>query len=113
MRDYTAHRAHIHVFAIGKGGPAAELHVIEQKDVPIARQGAGGVHHVAFRTPDEAQYHGWTQRLNELGVPNSGEIDRFYFRSLYFREPNGILFEIATTVPASPPTSRWQRSARN
>ena len=62
---------------------------------PVARQGAGGVHHVAFRTPDEAQYHAWTQRLNELRVPNSGEIDRFYFRSLYFREPNGILFEIA------------------
>jgi glyoxalase family protein len=64
-----------------------------------ARQGAGGVHHVAFRTPDEAQYHAWTQRLNELRVPNSGEIDRFYFRSLYFREPNGILFEIATDGP--------------
>ena len=69
------------------------------KDLPMARQGAGGVHHVAFRTPDEAQYHAWTQRLDELGVPNSGEIDRFYFRSLYFREPNGILFEIATDGP--------------
>ena len=83
----------------GEGGPAAELHVLEDKDAPIARQGAGGVHHVAFRTPDEAQYHAWTQRLNELRVPNSGEVDRFYFRSLYFREPNGILFEIATDGP--------------
>jgi glyoxalase family protein len=99
VRDYAAHGAHIHVFAMGEGGPAAELHVLEQKDVPIAQQGAGGVHHVAFRTPDEAQYHAWTQRLSELGVPNSGEIDRFYFRSLYFREPNGILFEIATDGP--------------
>ena len=62
-------------------------------------QGAGGVHHVAFRTPDEAQYHAWTKRLTDLRVPNSGEIDRFYFRSLYFREPNGILFEIATDGP--------------
>ncbi len=84
---------------MGEGGPAAELHVIERKDLPVARQGAGGVHHVAFRTPDETQYHAWTQRLNELGIPNSGEIDRFYFRSLYFREPNGILFEIATDGP--------------
>ena len=84
---------------MGEGGPAAELHVIEVKDLPLARQGAGGVHHVAFRTPDEAQYHAWTQRLNELGIRNSGEIDRFYFRSLYFREPNGILFEIATDGP--------------
>ena len=99
VRDYAAHGAHIHVFAMGEGGPAAELHVLEDRDSPAARQGAGGVHHVAFRTPDEAQYHAWTQRLGELGVPNSGEIDRFYFRSLYFREPNGILFEIATDGP--------------
>ena len=40
-----------------------------------------------------------TWRLNEVGLHNSGEIDRFYFRSLYFREPNGILFEIATDSP--------------
>jgi glyoxalase family protein len=101
VRDYvTPHaRAPIHVFAMGEGGPAAELHVVEQKDAPVARQGAGGVHHVAFRTPDDAQYDAWAQRLNELGVRNSGAIDRFYFRSLYFREPNGILFEIATDGP--------------
>ena len=101
VRDYaTPHaRARIHVFAMGEGGPAAELHIVEQKDAPMARQGAGGVHHVAFRTPDDAQYEAWTQRLVELGVPNSGAIDRFYFRSLYFREPNGILFEIATDGP--------------
>jgi glyoxalase family protein len=99
VRDYSAHGAHVHVFAMGEGGPAAELHVLEQKDAPVAQQGAGGVHHVAFRTPDETQYHAWTQRLTDLRVPNSGEIDRFYFRSLYFREPNGILFEIATDGP--------------
>ena len=99
VRDYAAHGADIHVFAMGEGGPAAELHVIEARNLPVARQGAGGVHHVAFRTPDEAQYHAWTRRLTELRVPNSGEVDRFYFRSLYFREPNGILFEIATDGP--------------
>ena len=99
VRDYAAHGAQIHLFAMGEGGPAAELHMIEAKNLPVARQGAGGVHHVAFRTPDEAQYHAWTRRLNELRIPNSGEIDRFYFRSLYFREPNGILFEIATDGP--------------
>src|SRR5437868_1167535 len=103
VRDYAAHGAEIHVFEMGEAkghsSLAAELHVIEDKNSPVARQGAGGVHHVAFRTPDEAQYHAWTQRLNELRVPNSGEIDRFYFRSLYFREPNGILFEIAIDGP--------------
>ncbi|MHB8272867.1 ring-cleaving dioxygenase [Bradyrhizobium sp.] len=101
VRDYAAPdaRARIHVFAMGEGGPAAELHVVEQKNAPAARQGAGGVHHVAFRTPDDAQYDAWARRLNELGIRNSGAIDRFYFRSLYFREPNGILFEIATDGP--------------
>ena len=99
VREYAAHGAHIHVFAMGEGGPAAELHVIERAELPEARQGAGGVHHVAFRTPNDEQYHAWARRLNELGIRNSGEIDRFYFRSLYFREPNGILFEIATDGP--------------
>jgi glyoxalase family protein len=101
VRDYTAvdSRSPIKVYAMGEGGPAAELHVIEEKDLPMARPGAGGVHHVAFRTPDNTQYRAWAQRLNELGVSNSGEVDRFYFRSLYFREPNGILFEIATDGP--------------
>jgi glyoxalase family protein len=99
VRDYAAHGAQIHVFAMAEGGPAAELHVLEDKESPMAGQGAGAVHHVAFRTPDEAQYHAWTQRLTELGIRHSGEIDRFYFRSLYFREPNGILFEIATDGP--------------
>jgi glyoxalase family protein len=98
VRDYACEDVPVHVFAMGEGGVAAELHVIEQKG-PAARQGAGGVHHVAFRTPDDAQYEAWAQRLDELGVRNSGAIDRFYFRSLYFREPNGILFEIATDGP--------------
>jgi glyoxalase family protein len=111
VRDYaTPHaRARIHVFAMGEGGPAAELHVVEQKDAPVARQGAGGAHHVAFRTPDDAQYQAWARRLNELGVPNSGAIDRFYFRSLYFREPNGILFEIATDGPGFATDEPMQR----
>jgi glyoxalase family protein len=100
-RSYAApdEQGEVRVFSMGEGGPAAELHVSEQKRMPMARQGAGGVHHVAFRTPDETQYHAWTQRLRELRIPNSGEVDRFYFRSLYFREPNGILFEIATDGP--------------
>jgi len=100
-RSYVAPdgQGEVQVFTMGEGGPAAELHVVEQKSLPMARQGAGGVHHVAFRTPDETQYHAWTQRLGELRIPNSGEVDRFYFRSLYFREPNGILFEIATDGP--------------
>jgi glyoxalase family protein len=89
----------VHVYEMGTGGPHAELHVAVQPGLPFAQLGAGGVHHVAFRTPDEEQYHAWTERLNSMGIRNSGEIDRYYFRSLYFREPNGILFEIATDGP--------------
>ncbi len=89
----------VHVFEMGDGGPHAELHVAVQPDLPMARPGAGGVHHVAFRTPNEAEYHGWFERLQSMGVRSSGEIDRYYFQSLYFREPNGVLFEIATDGP--------------
>jgi glyoxalase family protein len=92
----------VHVFVMGDEaapGPGAELHVAVQPDLPPVRQGAGGVHHVAFRTPDEAQYRAWVERLGELGIPNSGPVDRYYFRSLYFREPAGVLFEIATDGP--------------
>ena len=88
----------VHVFEMGIGGPPTELHVAVQPDLPVARQGAGGVHHVAFRTPD-ANYDAWAERLNEFDVPNSGKVDRFWFRSLYVREPNGVLFEIATDGP--------------
>lgn len=101
VREYALDSAepNVHVYRMGGTGPHAELHVAVQPDLPKARQGAGGVHHVAFRTPNEEEYHAWTARLNELRIPNSGEIDRYYFRSLYFREPHGVLFEIATDGP--------------
>jgi glyoxalase family protein len=84
---------------MGMGGPAAELHVAVRPGLPSAQPGAGGVHHVAFRTPDAAEYDAWATRLKTLRIPNSGKIDRFYFQSLYFREPGGVLFEIATDGP--------------
>jgi glyoxalase family protein len=106
VRDYTmpvagakeAGETTVHVYEMGGGGPAAELHVAVQPGLAPARQGAGGVHHVAFRTT-AADYNAWAARLREMGAPSSGPVDRFYFRSLYFREPNGILFEIATDEP--------------
>jgi glyoxalase family protein len=98
-RSHGAANGGVHVYEMGGGGPAAELHVAVRPDLSPARPGAGGVHHVAFRTPDEAQYRGWAERLASLRVSNSGPVDRHYFRSLYFREPNGVLFEIATDGP--------------
>jgi glyoxalase family protein len=91
--------AAVHVFEMGDGGPAAELHVAVEPGLSPARSGAGGVHHVAFRVPTFEEYDQWYDRLNQLGVRSSGPVDRFYFRSLYFREPNGILFELATDGP--------------
>lgn len=100
----TRHYAHpedgiVHVYEMGSGGPHAELHVAEQSDLPPERLGAGGVHHVAFRTPNEEEYHEWIRRIQSFRIPNSGQVDRHWFHSLYFREPNGILFEIATDGP--------------
>ncbi|HEX6132841.1 MAG TPA: ring-cleaving dioxygenase [Longimicrobiales bacterium] len=102
VRDYAHPQSslnQVHVYEMGPGGPGAELHVAIQPDLAIARQGAGGVHHVAFRTPTFEEYDAWIARVGGAGVPHSGPIDRFYFRSLYFREPNGVLFEIATDGP--------------
>jgi len=98
-RTYEQDSSTVHVYTMKGEGPHAELHVAVEPDVPRARLGAGGVHHVAFRTPNESEYHAWTERLDSFGIPNSGEIDRFYFRSLYFREPGHVLFEIATDGP--------------
>jgi glyoxalase family protein len=98
-RDYRDGNRTVHVYAMGEGGPAAELHVKVEPDLARAHPGAGSVHHVAFRTPNEETYRAADERLRAVRLPSSGPIDRYYFRSLYFREPNGILFEIATDGP--------------
>lgn len=101
VREYLHpdnNRHTVHVYEMGAGGPASEVHIAVQPDLPRAQLGAGGVHHVAFRTPD-ADYDAWAAHLNALGLPNSGKVDRYWFHSLYFREPSGILFEIASDGP--------------
>lgn len=100
VRDYTRPDGIlVHVYEMGAGGLAAELHVAVEPDLAPARQGAGGVHHVAFRARDDVEYAYWVNRYKALGLRSSGPVDRFYFKSLYIREPNGILFEIATDGP--------------
>ncbi len=98
-RDYTREGRRVVVFTMGPGGPGTELHVEEQPEATHTRVGLGGVHHVAFRTPNDAEQSAWRNRLRSAGIMTSDLIDRFYFHSLYFREPNGILFEIATDGP--------------
>ena len=97
-RVYELSEGEVRVYRMGAGGPAAEIHLVAEPKLAPARQGAGAVHHVAFRIPD-ADYDAWADRLKQRRVPSSGPVDRYYFRSLYFREPNGILFEIATDGP--------------
>lgn len=86
-------------FACGPGGSGAELQLRVQRGLPGARQGAGAVHHVAFRVADRGALAAWAERLGAAGVRHSGEVDRHWFRSLYFREPGGVLFELATDGP--------------
>lgn len=87
------------VFETGEGGSGTEIHLEERSDLPQERLGRGGVHHVAFRVDNEEELKQWIERIRSVQLLNSGFVDRFYFRSLYFREPNGILFELATDGP--------------
>jgi glyoxalase family protein len=92
-------QADIIVMQVGEGGSGAEVQVEPRSDLSVTRQGKGGVHHVAFRIEDKQELLAWIDILNKAGLPNSGFVERYYFRSLYFREPNGILFELATDGP--------------
>lgn len=87
------------VFATGAGGAGAEVHLEERADLPFERLGSGGVHHVAFRVPNDEEYLAWLDRIQTAGFRTSGYVDRYYFKSIYFRERNGILFELATDGP--------------
>lgn len=89
----------VHVYTIGAGGAHAEVHVVVRHDLPPASYGAGGVHHVALRVPPDSRPAEWAAHLDALGYRNSGVVDRHYFRSVYVREPNHVLFELATDGP--------------
>lgn len=89
----------IYVFEMGPGGAGAEVHLNIHPGVRSGRPGIGGVHHVAFRTPDDEEQEQWFQTISKQTRNISSIIDRFYFHSIYFREPGGVLFEIATDGP--------------
>lgn len=69
------------------------------REPPRGRPGVGTVHHIAFRAADDAEQGAWRERLSDAGQFVTPRKDRHYFRSIYFREPGGILFEIATDGP--------------
>jgi glyoxalase family protein len=96
----TAQQTSVAVFEVGPGGPGTEVHIEVNPALPFRRfVGVGGVHHVAFRTPNEEEHRQWRERIAEVNPTITPVIDRFYFRSVYFREPGGVLFELATDGP--------------
>jgi len=89
----------LHLFEIGEGGNGARILIEENVILPRATQGYGSVHHAAFRLEDRAALDFWIDKMKQLGVPNSGYVDRFYFESLYTRLYPAVLFEFATDEP--------------
>ena len=73
--------------------------IIRSDRVVQARSGAGTIHHVAFRARNNAEQLAWIDRLATAGHRTTEVIDRQYFNAIYFREPGGVLFEIATDNP--------------
>jgi glyoxalase family protein len=85
--------------APGETGAGGAIDLVARPDSPPGRLGAGTVHHIAFRVPDDSQQSAWRDKLIGLGHDVSAIMDRVYFHSIYFREPGGVLFEIATDSP--------------
>jgi glyoxalase family protein len=79
--------------------PGRIVDLLCQPDAPMGRVAAGSVHHIAFRAKDQAEQLQWREHLVDRGYNVTPVIDRTYFHSIYFREPGGVLFEIATEPP--------------
>jgi len=86
-------------YAAAKDGPGTRVDVLCLPDAPPGRIAVGTVHHVAFRVAGDAEQREWRQRLVAQGLNVTPVLDRQYFRSIYYREPGGVLFEIATDPP--------------
>lgn len=85
---------------LGSAGIGVQIDLVIDKDQPRGSQGAATLHHVAFRAKDDAEEMEIADRIrNALCIDTTEQIDRMYFHSIYFREPGGILFEIATDSP--------------
>lgn len=82
-----------------EGGRASAIDLLRSDTRTIGRQGAGTIHHVAFRAETDDIQEEWRERVRAHGLQVTPVIDRQYFNAIYFREPGGILFEIATDPP--------------
>jgi len=88
-----------HRFSPGAGGSGAIVDLREMRETPRGNWGPGVVHHVAWRVPDDRAELAARAEVSRAGAHPTEVIDRFWFRSVYFREPGGVLFEIATDGP--------------
>lgn len=86
-------------FGDEKGRPGTVVTYFEIPDLPENRLGAGGMHHLAFCVENENGLAAQMERLEEMGIPHSGVVDRTYFKSLYFKGPEGLIVEFATSGP--------------
>lgn len=86
-------------FEVGKGGAGARADILCVSEAPYGRIAAGTVHHVAWRVIDDDSQKSWRKRLVNKHLNVTPVIDRCYFHSIYFREPGGVLFELATDPP--------------
>jgi glyoxalase family protein len=77
----------------------SHVDLLADPDGPRAQPGGGSIHHIAFRARDEDDLRAWRDRVTAAGLGVTEVKDREYFRSIYFREPGGVLFEIATDPP--------------
>jgi glyoxalase family protein len=87
--------------------------VVIDPQVEIGRQGGGTVHHIAFRTPTDEEQKYWQKFLMESGYAVTPIRDRKYFKSIYFHEPGGVLFEIATDPPGFTVDEPYERLGRD
>jgi glyoxalase family protein len=87
--------------------------VVVDAGVEHGRQGGGTVHHIAFRTPTYAEQKNWQKLLMARGFSATPIIDRKYFKSVYFHEPGGVLFEIATDPPGFAVDESYEKLGRN
>ena len=86
-------------YEAGEGGPGNAVDLADGTGFPRGTTGVGTVHHIAFRVPDEEAQLELREEIAALGYNVTPVMDRNYFRSIYFREPGGVLFEIATDPP--------------
>jgi glyoxalase family protein len=85
--------------SVNSKSTSAQVDLVERPEGQFGVNSAGTVHHIAFRCANEKEQSRWRKELVDLGLHVTPVIDRFYFHSIYFREPGGILFEIATEGP--------------